>query len=590
MPKLTPKVLARPVNQAAFTIARKAGLSDTVASVLARRTPDNVNPLALISPTLSSIDRPDGLPDIKRAARRICDAILSRETILCCSDFDSDGGSARAVIAQSLTEIFRHDPARLQHAVGYRLTEGYGLTDKVADRILALSPRPTLVITADQGSSDELRIARLAAEGIDVIVTDHHALPLDGPPKSAFACVSPARSDSAYPDASIAGCMVAFLLMAQVRNELIGIGFLPSDAPKVTQYLGAVATGTVADCVDMRSINNRAVVSAGLKLINAGAGFTWDYFLSKVADPGQPVTSESLAFVIGPSCNASSRMSDPMHTFRFLAATSLEEAHEGWTAMAEANTARKAVEREMCQKAIEAVWPQVAAGRLSIVHYSADYYPGVHGIVASRLVEAYGRPVMLFAPMIDSPGVITGSARTIDKVHIKDAFDYITAKHPGIAKSSGGHKGAGGAKLAIENLDLFAEAFEEAVAQQIGPADVGPRIECDGLIDPADLTLSTVDALAVLEPFGRQFPAPSFQADVTVFDLKVIGQDKTHLKLTLDADGKLVPAVWFKSVGADGIPPVERNKKYRVVFSIGANVYRGARSMQLQIQHADPLP
>jgi len=211
------RVVRRKVNNGMFAdlMARGYGLYES--RVMASR----LTSMDTLSPTLPMLSRPDGLPDIENAAQRIAAAIIAGETIGIVTDHDVDGVSSHAVILSALKEF---GFTATQSFIGHRLKDGYGLSNPVADRVL--KDMPSVVITADCGSSDEDRIQRLKQAGIDVIVTDHHELPLAGPPASAFAVVSPARGDSEYGDPYIAGCMVSWLLICKLRQVLIGLGHI----------------------------------------------------------------------------------------------------------------------------------------------------------------------------------------------------------------------------------------------------------------------------------------------------------------------------------------------------------------------------
>lgn len=587
--KLPIAVIARPTKPELEQTIIAAGHHPLTARVLASRCPDGVNPLKLLSPPLTDLDNPESLPDIERAAMRIALAVLNEEVIGCCCDFDVDGSSSGYLIITALTRLFGHPDDKVIHFVSHRLTEGYGVTEQVAARILAADPKVTLVITADQGSSDNERIERLKAFGIDTIVTDHHGIPSEGPPKAAYACVSPARPDSRYPDPTIAGCMVAFLVMCIVRQKLIRAGYLPQDAPNLYPLLGAVAAATVADCVDLRSINNRAVITAGLRLINRGTTPAWAAFKEQALKPGDIVTAETLGFKLGPAINSRSRVDDPRASVKFLTSPTKEVAEHYWNQLVDANEKRKEIEKAMTEQALDAVFPQVEDGRFSIVYYGGETFsPGVHGIVASRMVEAYGRPTVLFSPHNGSQEIITGSARTVEGCHVKNTFDRVRELAPDIIIAGGGHRGAGGLKIHIKHLHDFRQAFEQAVREQVDASQIGPRIITDGELDHSMLNLGTVDELAKLEPYGREFPAPLFQGTFTVASARAIG-DGTHCTMALTYSGISVKAVWFRCIGEDGSMPVQPGATYRLVFGLKDNVWQGKRSLQLMVCHARPI-
>ena len=265
-----PRLEPRPIDEAVYLRAQTEGLNELQARLLASRLPGYQGELTpLVAPSLRYLAHPEKLADGRRAAERIAQAVTEGESIGILTDYDVDGITSHVVIRRTLVELFGVPEARLHSLIGHRIHDGYGISLPLVERTLSLTPRPTLVITADCGSSDEPRIARLKEAGIDVVVSDHHALAIEGPPASAYACVNPTRSDCAYPDKTIAGCMVAWLVMSLARSVLIEWGALPDATPKLSPWLSYVALGTVADVVPLDH-NNRIFVEQGLRRIRQG--------------------------------------------------------------------------------------------------------------------------------------------------------------------------------------------------------------------------------------------------------------------------------------------------------------------------------
>ena len=243
--------------------------SNTLATIIANRIKELDN-IEIIDPGLNQLEHPQKLEDLDLAADRIVKAIKNNEIIGIETDHDCDGQTAHAVVYYNLVR-FGVVKRNIRSYIGHRLKEGYGLSAQLTKRILADSPPVSLIITADNGSSDELNIAKLKNEGIDVIVTDHHKIPITGVPRSAYACINPTREYSNYSDCYIAGCMVAWLLMTVVRVKLIEANILKPDFPKLLDSLDFVAVGTMADCVSLaNSVNNRvgAILTFGEMLHN----------------------------------------------------------------------------------------------------------------------------------------------------------------------------------------------------------------------------------------------------------------------------------------------------------------------------------
>ena len=580
-----PRAIERPVDDVLLLRAQRFGLHPIAARVMASRgLPSDVDVEAFLNPSLRNLDSPNRLADIGPAAHRLAAAVMGRERIGIQTDYDTDGLGAHAAFLTVLRDGFGHPPGLLDSFVGHRLNEGYGLTGRLAERILKAQHRPDVLITADNGSSDEPRIRLLKDACIDVIVTDHHLIPAEGPPPSAYACVNPQRSDCRYPDKAIAGGMVAWLVLAATRRILMDVEH-PIVRPGVLgEVLDYVACSTVADCVSIASLNNRAVIERGLDLIEGQAKACWASLRPYLGEA--EVDAETIAFQIAPRIHSRTRLDDPMAALKFLMADNVEEANRWALLLDEQNKERKAIQRDILEDALAAAEPRVQAGDFCLTLHLPQAHPGVQGICSSRLAETYGRPTLLFAPTRDNDRVLTGSARAIDAFHFRDALQAVDDAHPKLMKRFGGHRAAAGVSIAKDNFAVFAAALEEAAREQLKPSDLGPRVLTDGRLLSRDLCLETVDAIKRLAPFGRGFEAPRFRGRFGVRAVKPIG-DGTHLRLLLQCDDRDVPAVWFNARrDASHAAPCAADDALNCVFTIDDNVYRGRRSLQLKIDTA----
>ena len=579
-----PQVKERPLNPKIQQEALKLGLDALVSSILARRPIDVLVPLEVwLSPKLKTLSHPLCMQDMDKAAERVADAIIGREYIALETDHDCDGQTSHAVLYWNLVHHFKHPVTHLQSYIGHRLTEGYGLSAAVAKRILSAKPRPSLVITADNGSSDEPRIALLKMAKIDVIVTDHHEIPVAGVPESAYACLNPTRPDCGYPDRCIAGCMVAWLLMSAVRQRLIARGYLPEDAPALRDTLDFVAVGTIADCVSMaKSHNNRAIVQAGMQQVWAGTRPCW-----RVLRPllKEKPSSEDLGFRIGPLLNSDGRLDTAFQSVSFLLAETDEEA-KGWLETLQSqNATRKAIQKSLVEKGMERAVSLTQVGKWSLCVYLEEGHSGVHGIAASRLKDAFGRPTVFLAPKVGSPDHLTGSVRGTAGFHVRQALQAVQDAHPGLLTAFGGHQGAGGLTLLKEHLPLFTEAFETAVRTQLAEEDIGPVIWTDGQLHPEMIQLDLLARLKDLEPFGREFDAPVFEISATFEQIQPVG-DGTHLRLLLSSGGRQFKGVWFNCRPKTCMPlPVVEGARYSVIFSLTEHVWREQRGVELLVYH-----
>ena len=600
---LQPRIIQRTARQDVLTFCKEQGLSEIMSMLIAQRireVPAQAKEHgigALLRPKLSLLNHYSGLPDIHIAAQRIAKAIMRKEHIAIVTDHDVDGMTSHAVIYSALVRHFKHPASNTHSFIGHRLNEGYGLSMKLTERILSYEVRPSLIITADHGSSDEERIAILANHGIDVVVTDHHDMPEEGSPKSAKACVTPKGSGCEYPDPLIAGVMVAWLTMTAVRALLIEVGFLPKDQPKLTDLLDFVCCGTVADCVSLgESINNRAVVNSGLQLINSLTRPCWRAMRQMLWGDGK-FTAADIAWGIGPRLNARGRLDEAMAGVRFLLAESDEEAVELAGMLETENTERKQIEKQMKAYAIAEAQMQVDQGRNSLVIWLPDGHAGVHGIVASRIVEAFGRPVICLSPKVGHPDLITGSARAIPEVHIREAMQSAYDEDSSYFVAFGGHQGAGGCTIQKIGLSKLQDAFERAINKQLEAhlktTSLGPIVFTDGTL-PSDLiSLDTLNEINALEPFGREFESPVFDGEFWVREAKPVGNDGSHLKLTLtscDSFKTDFSCIWFNAIKPeDEAAPINMGDRIKAVYTLDKNEYRGSVSIQGKIILAYPI-
>jgi len=588
-----PALIERPLNQALYQQALAEGIHPLLARILAGRLEAVQGPLGrLIEPSLKYLDAPQKLKDSDLACQRLLQAIEQGEQIGILTDYDVDGITSHVVIYRALTEYFGVPAARLMSLIGHRMQDGYGVSDGLVNRILDHSSRPDVIITADCGSSDESRIARLKAAGIDVLVTDHHALPKEGPPASALAVVNPTRQDCHYPDPTLAGCAVAWLLMSELRNQLLQAGRLAAETPKLSGLLSFVALGTVADCVSLGgSAANRAFVTSGLKQMNASTAPCWQAFRQLLGERFKQFTASTLGFQLGPRINARSRMADPYAALHYLLADNLAVASQQLALLDEDNQDRRFVESEMTRVALEAAQQQVDKGFQSLVAYLEEGHSGVQGIVASRLVEHYGRPAVVATPGRDA-GQLSASARSVPGVHIRDALQRVDDLYPGVLVRFGGHQGAAGLTLWSAQLSIFQQAFERAIQLQLGDRQLEPSLYTDGELPSELLNLGTQQLIKQLEPFGREFEPPLFEGAFNVESLRVIGADQTHLMVEVaPLDGSsLYKAVWFRALKEEGAPlPIEVGQQVCLAYQLEANEFRNQTSLQLHIRHAQPL-
>lgn len=572
------ELIKREIHSETYQAALNAGLNQLQARILASRLQaieaDEIE--RITNGDLSIIPHPKLLKNAELAAQRIVVAIRHGELIAGVFDFDNDGLTSGAICQKTL-EMLGHPETKFARVVGSRFVHGYGLSATLADEILARDERPSLVITADCGSSDEPNIARLKKAGIDVIVTDHHAIPESGVPQSAYTCVNPTQVDCTYPDKTIAGCAVIWLVLALVRSEMTQC--TSQEYPSMARFLDYVAQGTVADCVSVQSPVNRVFIRYGLHLINQKSRPCWDVIAHERGI--NTYTETELAFQVGPLINARSRMDDPQLAARFLITTDIQTAQSAFNAMHQDNTNRKEIQAQMTKIALEQVTS--CPNKYTAVAISDDFHEGVQGIVASKLKEEFGRPSVVISKVRD--GVYKGSARSIESVDLCGVFNKVN--HDNLFTKMGGHKMAHGFELTEDKLTQFKVRFEAEV-KAVCTQELVPTLLIDGEISALGSLDNAFNSMMVLGPYGQRFEKPLFAEQVHVEDVKVIGRENpVHLRMTVVvSSGERITGVWFNALKEPNSPlPCHSGMAGVMAFELAQNEFRGQVNLQALIRY-----
>lgn len=598
MPKFnfpSPQLTARPVNSQVYQQAINEGLHPFLAKLLAGRlTPEKLTELAtarltnLINPSLGYLAEPQQLLGMQATVARLKQAVINQEELGLVTDYDVDGLTSHAIFYFSLTEYFNFPANKIHSFIGHRLEDGYGLSTNLANKILANSPKISLIITADCGSSDEERLALLKQAGIDSLVTDHHQLPEAGAPKSALACVNPSQKECTYPDKFLAGCGVAWLTMLALRNELVASGHLPASTPKLTQLLPFVALGTVADCVSLgASAINRSLIAKGLEIMNTSNQPCWQAYRQLQGQNLTNITALNLAFQLGPRINAASRMASPYTGLHFFLAKDLATATAELAKLDADNQARRNLEAQMLTAAYASAAEQKAAGMLSLVAYLPEGHAGIQGIVASRLVEKYGLPTLVATPAAEN-NQLTASARCPEELNLYEVLQQLDQHYPGLLIKFGGHKAAAGLSFHANKLAELQAAFNSQVKIALNGTELHPKIYTDGELEADLFDLTTINLINQLQPFGREFEEPVFVNNFYVQQLRLVGKQKVHLQLELSLVSNpavSVKAIWFNALAEEGQPlPFEVGSRAELAFELQQQEFRNQVSLQLVIK------
>lgn len=524
---------------------------------------------------LANLHSPDLLKGMDAATDLLETAMRQRQRILVVGDFDADGATSSALVVAALREM---GAAQVDYLVPDRFRFGYGLTPEIVD--VALTHKPDLLITVDNGISSIDGVERARSAGIRVLITDHH-LPGDCLP-AADAIVNPNQPGDTFPSRALAGVGVAFYLMMALRSRLRETGWFRQQEmaePNLAMYLDLVALGTVADVVPLDR-NNRLLVKQGLLRIRAGHCRPGIRALLKVAgrNPSRIVAAD-FGFAAGPRLNAAGRLDDMSLGIECLLSDSEHHADALAQQLDALNHERREIEAEMKADALRHLGAmQLDADDLpaGFCLYDPGWHQGVIGILASRIKEQFHRPVIVFANAGD--GELKGSARSIPGLHIRDALDAVAATHPGLLKKFGGHAMAAGLSLEAVQLADFHQAFLAELEKRLDEEALTGVLETDGELRPDDFSLELSELLRDAGPWGQGFPEPLFDGVFTVLSTRVVGE--RHLKLSLRPrdGGPVVGAIAFGQV--ERYVPDE-GEFVRVIYRLDSNEYRGTLSLQL---------
>lgn len=522
------------------------------------------------------------LNQIEQAAAKIGEALIHERNILIVGDYDADGATSTALMV-SVLRCF--GAKKINFLVPDRFRFGYGLSAALVQE--ALSRKPDLIITVDNGISSVEGVALARAHGIDVVITDHH-LPGEQLPE-ASAIVNPNVPGDPFPSKALAGVGVAFYVLAAVRAYLTSVGwFVEREAPRLSEWLDLVALGTVADVVPLDS-NNRRLVHYGLQLIRHGRARPGIQALCAISgcDIAHLRTSD-LAFRLAPRLNAAGRLDDMSIGIHCLLAESQSEAERLAHLLNELNLARQSLERDMRRQAESHVAETLAhisdAESAHVLCLADDsWHEGLVGLVASRIKERFHRPAFAFAP--DEHGThLKGSGRSIAGIHIRDVLAMVDARYPGMIQKFGGHAMAAGLTLPKAQFDAFTKAVDQAVRDYCGGQLPRHEVVSDGWLDERWMTLDVALALENV-PWGQGFPEPLFEHMFILQHSQVVGGQ--HLKMRLMTEsGKTVEAIWFGSA-SDGVVPAELvvGASLHLFFRVQVNRYRHDTRLQLLIEH-----
>jgi single-stranded-DNA-specific exonuclease recJ len=529
----------------------------TIASLLLQRGITSFEEArAFFNPSLADLHDPFLMKDMDKAVERILLAISSEQPILIYGDYDVDGTCSVAVLYLFLSAIYPN----VFTYVPDRYREGYGVSSQGID--FADDNQIPLIITLDCGIKSHERVAYAHERRIDMIITDHHT-PSETLPE-ALAVLNPKRADCSYPYKELCGCGIGFKLVQALCKTL---DFSPETAYK---YLDLVALATCADIVPLTG-ENRILVHTGLQLINQQPTEVMQLLL---ASAKRPVEVRDLVFVAAPRINAAGRMEHAEKAVRFLIGRDLDKATE----LEYLNTQRKTTDEQITEQALCMILSQGEEEAPATVVFSQDWHKGVIGIVASRLIETYYRPTIVFT---QSGDVLAASARSVKGFNLYEAL--CECKDELI--QFGGHTAAAGMTLRPENYERFKQKFQEVVERTLPQELRSPKLTLSGELPLSDITYTFYRCLQRFAPFGPKNMTPVFYAHgVLAKEVRRVGKDFSHLRMIL-TDPKSNHD--FVAVGF-GLAPqkelIESGQPLTIAYQLTENSWQGRTSLELIIK------
>lgn len=510
---------------------------------------------------LSSLPDPDLLPGMATACTRLEQALQRGEKIAVHGDYDVDGITGCALLVETLRDL----GAEVEYHIPLRLQDGYGLSAGALKQ--AAADGCSLVLSVDCGVTAVAEAALARELGIDLIITDHHQPPSELP--DCLALVNPHLAANEFPWPDLSGVGVAFFLLAGLRRRLREQGFFSSQVePDLRTGLDLVALGTIADMVPLIKVN-RTLVQFGLPLISATKrpGLK---ALKRVAAVNQ-VSSGSVGFHLAPRLNAAGRLEDAALGVELLIGGKDHDPDELAELLDGFNQERRDIEQRTLEAAIDEIDNHWGDERYSLVLASEDWHPGVIGIVASRLVERYHRPTVLFALDGDQG---KGSARSISHFHLYRALEQCANYLTGF----GGHAMAAGMTLTRDQLEAFRTAFEQVARMSLTSQDLVATHLHDGEIELSSLDLSLLRELGKLAPFGIGNPQPVFVSrGCRVIRPRVVAA--THLKFNVEQNGYRIDCIAFGQARRLD----ELSSLVDLLYRVEINEWRGQKMLQLQV-------
>ncbi len=552
----------KPTNEAIDHLVKVLQVDPLIATLLVQRGIKTFEEARhFFRPSLNELHDPYLMKDMGKAVDRLELAFERQERILVFGDYDVDGTTAVALMASYLKTIY----SEIDTYIPDRYAEGYGISNAGID--YADHNGITLIVALDCGIKSLDKVAYAQSKGIDFIICDHH-LPGDTVP-DAIAVLDPKQRDCNYPYKELCGCGVGFKLvqaLAAKRGKTID---------DLIPYLDLVATAIGADIVPITG-ENRILAYYGLQVINKNPRPGIRALLMQYKQKYFTITD--IVFKVAPKINAAGRIEHGNFAVALLTKFTLEEAMRAAKQIVEFNSERRELDKEITAAALQQIQRDKEVHRKTTVVYQESWHKGVIGIVASRLIETYYRPTLVFTKSGDK---LAASARSVKNFDVYNALeacsDYL--------EQFGGHMYAAGLTLKESNYLHFKNRFEEVVSQTITDEQLIPEIEIDAVIDLIQIDDKLLRILKQFEPHGPENMSPIF-CTKNLYDtgyMRTLGNEREHLKLEVTQDGSCSTSSIGFGLGAF-YPKLLGKKRFNMVYSLEENEWNGKITTQFQIK------
>lgn len=556
-------------SESAEKIKSELSLNPIVSRILANRgASDAKEAQEFLTTSLSSLNNPFLFKDMEKSVERIGSALKNKEPILVYGDYDADGITSIVVLLKTL-KWFEADPPPAFY-VPHRIQEGYGLNIDAIKQFA--SQGISLIITVDTGISSAKEVEFAKQKGIDVIITDHHQPPEILP--DAYAIINPNQAGCSYPHTNLSGVGISFKLAHALLKKLAE----NQDKAKrfLLSMLDLVALGTVADMVPLCS-ENRAIVKFGLEKLAKTENIGLSLMLEKLGVDPQSITTDQVGYLIAPRLNVAGRTDHAKIVVDLLLCTDITDGAKITHYLDELNSYRRTIESDILKEAIDTIEKDFDLDNEKLlVITGSNWHLGVIGIVASKLVDKYNRPVIILSK---DGEIAKGSARSVSGF---DIFSALTSCQEFFIEF-GGHKMAAGLTLSLSNFEAFKTKIYEYVNENLN-GEISYKLDIDTFLKGEEINEKTIEAISLLGPFGQANQNPLFYSHnvKNIIPPKIVG-DK-HLKLRLDIDGYVVDAIGFSMAEYFEKMNQRLNSTFSIAFLPYINDWMGNRKVEIEIK------